>query len=46
MLVLMHSIKLFMDEPLEGGDNYFIRLTCNKIDYKTVDTICISNSTI
>ena len=46
ILVLIHSIKLFMGKYLKGGDNYFLRLTHNKIDDNTVDTMCMSLYTI
>ena len=41
LLVLMHGIKLCMDEYLQQGDKYFIILTQNKIYDETADIMCM-----
>ena len=46
LLVLIHIIKLWMDEALEYGDNYFLRITCNEIDYKTAEIMHMGQSSI
>ena len=33
-----------MCEALDYGDNYFLSLNWNKIDYKTTDIVCMRNS--
>ena len=46
ILIIIHSIKLWMDEALDDGDKYSLILTLDEIYYNTLDIICMSHYTI
>ena len=46
LLPLVYSINLFIYESLYEGDNYFLRLTCDNIDDKTMEVMCMISSAV
>ena len=46
ILVIMHSIKLCMNEYLDQGDNCFLRLTWYKKYGNTANIVCMSRFNI